>query len=420
MKHLLYGDGIHDDTDAIQEMLDSGEVTISLPQPADHYAISRTLRIHSGQTLTLPLMARIRLLPGSSCRMLENDLSGEEHDISVIGGIWDMDNTRQNQNPYPYTCKDEKLQYKGPFYGNGDKATYYAADQHTGCCMMFSHITRFRISDVTFRNPTTFGMQACFLKYFTIENIQFDYTTWNPRPLNMDGVHLDGGCCYGHIRNLQGRCYDDLLALNADDFLSAPITDISVDGVYGEDTLRAVRLLSAESEVSRISVRNVFGSYYGSAIVLSRFYNHIPGIGNFGILSFENIHARSSCPEDVVDKERWNTGEIIRFEGRCHIRSLNIRNLSRYEDFADIPTIHVKQDVVIHRLSIENTVQQVKECCDPAFLHNNGTIQNLRIRDLDINNPHPWSGEGTLEKADVPEELAELFEKKQGSVPDKN
>ena len=398
MIHSLFGDGIHDDAPAIQEMLDSGAATIALPPPSDHYTIGRTLRIHSGQTLQLPLMAHIRLLPGSSCRMLENDLEQDEHDIAVIGGIWDMDNTRQGPNPYPYTCKDEKLKYKGPFYGNGDKATHYSIHDHTGCCMMFSHITRFRLSDVTFRNPTTFGMQACFLKYFTIENIQFDYTTWNPRPLNMDGVHLDGGCCFGHIRNLQGRCFDDLLALNADDFLCAPITDISVDGIYAHDTLRAVRLLSAESEVSRISVRNVFGTYYGSAIVLSRFYDHIPGRGNFGTISFSNIHASSACPEDVHKKSEWTTGEVVRFEGKCDVRSITFDQISRYENCGSMPTFHIKPDVVIQKLSITDAVQQTEDGCDPDFLCNNGTIKLLALSRLDVSNQRPWSGSGTIEK----------------------
>ena len=33
MQHILYGDGIHDDYPAIQEMIDSGACEVSLPVP---------------------------------------------------------------------------------------------------------------------------------------------------------------------------------------------------------------------------------------------------------------------------------------------------------------------------------------------------------------------------------------------------
>ena len=35
----LYGDGIHDDTNAIQEMLDSKISLVELPVPKKHYCI---------------------------------------------------------------------------------------------------------------------------------------------------------------------------------------------------------------------------------------------------------------------------------------------------------------------------------------------------------------------------------------------
>ena len=91
----LYGDGIHDDTPAIQEMLDSRICEVLLPAPKDHYCISKTLRIHSNQTLKLPETARVRLLPMSDCYMLTN-AERDAHDIVICGGIWDMDNLSQS------------------------------------------------------------------------------------------------------------------------------------------------------------------------------------------------------------------------------------------------------------------------------------------------------------------------------------
>ena len=65
-KYVLYGDGINDDTLAIQEMLDSGVSEVFLPSPKKHYSISKTLKIHSNQTLRLAETTLIKLLANSS------------------------------------------------------------------------------------------------------------------------------------------------------------------------------------------------------------------------------------------------------------------------------------------------------------------------------------------------------------------
>ena len=68
MEYELYGDGIHDDTAAIQEMLDKLGYA-SLPAPKEHYLISKPLIFHSKCKLKLPRFAEIRLAPGSNCVM---------------------------------------------------------------------------------------------------------------------------------------------------------------------------------------------------------------------------------------------------------------------------------------------------------------------------------------------------------------
>lgn len=45
------GDGLCDDTECIQSLLDAGISTVYLPQPTVNYLISRPLRIHSNQQL---------------------------------------------------------------------------------------------------------------------------------------------------------------------------------------------------------------------------------------------------------------------------------------------------------------------------------------------------------------------------------
>ena len=83
--HKLYGDGIHDDTMAIQEMLDTKNSVVELPVPEKHYCISNTLEIYSNQTLKLGETTTIKLMPNSNCFMLKN-AEHDAHDIAIVGG----------------------------------------------------------------------------------------------------------------------------------------------------------------------------------------------------------------------------------------------------------------------------------------------------------------------------------------------
>jgi len=59
----LVGDGVADDTAAIQARLDSGMSCVYLPPPAKHYLISKTLKIGSSQELRLDRFSVVRLAP---------------------------------------------------------------------------------------------------------------------------------------------------------------------------------------------------------------------------------------------------------------------------------------------------------------------------------------------------------------------
>lgn len=87
--HTLFGDGVHDDYPAIQELLDSGICEIRLPVPQKQYSLSRTLKMHSGQALVLPRYAVIRMKDAANCPMLMAD--GEENlhiRDAVLRDLW--------------------------------------------------------------------------------------------------------------------------------------------------------------------------------------------------------------------------------------------------------------------------------------------------------------------------------------------
>lgn len=163
-KYILYGDGIHDDTDAIQELIDCSGCELSLSVPQKNYLISRPLEIPSNFKLKLPRYAGIKLADGANCFMLKNktvykpgkrcrenahpsekemwrylDLFSPDpedtcHDFEIEGGIWDFNNLNQDENPI-YTRKFDERNFCG--YG-----------------MFFYNVKNFRISNLTLKDPT--------------------------------------------------------------------------------------------------------------------------------------------------------------------------------------------------------------------------------------------------------------------------
>ncbi len=398
----LYGDGVHDDAVAIQTLLDSGISCVVLPVPGKNYAIGKTLYLHSGQTLRLEPTTVIRLLPGSSCKMVANDPAEKEaHDIRLVGGIWDMDNTHQSANPFhPEYASDTQYPYKkygGDNYSVEKFQRSYDLDSFLGGAIQFHDICRLEIRDITVRNPVTYGIQCCNLIYFTIENIRFDYEGERPHRINMDGVHLDGGCKFGMIRNLQGTTYDDLLALNADDMASGPIESIAVDGIFAKDCHRAVRLLSAESRVTDITFANVFGTYYSNPFEISQYYA-MQKRGNFGRISIRNVFVSCGVRHEPIEHEwqKWKP-PMFKFSDKIDVDYLAIDNFHRDETYRSTPTFRIDKDVHVNTLALSNITQRNQTGENIIFLQHEGVIDHLNVMNISLSGETPRSGSGVVE-----------------------
>ena len=184
--YTLYGDGIHDDYPAIQALLDSGISEVVLPAPKKWYTISKTLKIHGGQTLRLGTTTRIRLSAMANCSMIENGFTDWEEDIAIEGGIWDMNHNEQEANPWHFPGADGKIVHERLGYTRATeiemlKTFTSPPDMYTGFCMRFFRIRRFSMRNVTIHNPITYGVQLSYIEYFTVENIRFDYTEGSPK-----------------------------------------------------------------------------------------------------------------------------------------------------------------------------------------------------------------------------------------------
>jgi hypothetical protein len=368
----LAGDGIHDDTEAIQALLNCGVSLVCLPVPQKEYLISKCLKIHSNTAFVLDRFSRIHLAPGSNCLMMENAEEKSEN-ISIAGGIWDYDNLRQEPNPLAKPKKSfaETVQALG--YTN----------EYLGVCMRFNNVKNFILTSATFRNPVTFAVQMANMYQFTVKDIIFDFEHWNPIPLNMDGIHLDGGCRFGHISNLQGTCYDDLVALNADDFLFGPIEDITVDGLYSIDCHSAVRLLSTGSPVRRIHITNVYGTYYEYCITLSKFYRDRPGFGLYDQIHISNCYAqKASRPRDLAN--RTYIAPFIWIDTGLKIGNLQFSQIHRREDNTAIPTIVIDKETDIEVLAVSHASQSNLTPDTMPFLKNSGKISVLHLNDVHV------------------------------------
>lgn len=363
----IYGDGINLDTEGIQELLDSGTPLVELPVPKKEYLIDKPLRIHSNQELKLPRYCRIKLAAGSNCHMVVNaDFENGNKNITLTGGIWDYNNLEQDKNPQYVKIIEKAVPPR-----KGTDVTV----------MRFKNVKDIHISNLTVKDPVTYAIWLDMASYFTVENIVFDFNLGNPKPANMDGVHVDGNSHYGTIRNIKGKCYDDLVAFNADEGSDGSISHIDVDGLYAEDCHSAVRLLNRKHKVTNVHIRNVFGSYYQYVIGLTKYCNYAVD-GFFDAIVMDNLHVRKAIRYTYLSySEKCATDykvlPVVYLEDLINVKSLSISEVYRTEENISIPTISVGDGATVENLSIKNCYSENRTDKPFAFYEQKGTVQKL-------------------------------------------
>ncbi len=429
--YTLYGDGIHDDQPAIQELIDSGVCEVVLPAPKKHYLIGKTLYLPSNFRLVLPRFAEIRLADGANCAMLRNrgvhkpgehlnpeyylraerrmkeriargdkmqhssmehahkhvysfncyvnEMSPDEADanvnIELCGGIWNANNLGQEPNPQ----RDNR----------------YTVEGFTGKAMIFYNVRNLKITSLTVKDPTNYAICIDRAKYFTVKDIFFDFNYGNPVPVNMDGVHVDGNCHYGTIENLQGACYDDLVALNADEGSFGPITNVTIRGLYATDCHSAVRLLTLSSTIENIHISEVYGTYYQYGIGLTRFY--IGGReGIFHAISMDNIFLSKAERYDIYQKKGRYVYAPIYVEKNARVGDLRIDTVHRRETNTAIPTVYVGENADVQTLVLTNVTTENEIGEEMPLLCNDGRIDTLCTRNLRTDGDPIETGTGTV------------------------
>lgn len=366
------GDGVHDDTAGLQKLLDGEQYEVLFPSPPVCLLISKPLKIHSGQTLLVDRRTVVRLKAGSDQVMLTNaDPDAGNENITLVGGVWDMDNEHQSQTEYQKTRRAS------------DKP--YAADAYLGVAIRFHGVKNLTIRGLTIRNPVTFGLQLGNLRQFTIEDITFDY---NLKRTNMDGVHIHGPARWGRITNLKGATNDDLVALNADDgrcfeMSRGPIEDVSVDGIYSDNGYTAVRLLSAGSPVRRIQISNVFGTYRYNVVSLTNHAVH-PGTAS----TFEDIALRGLFCAKSTDSPKPASGRAptnaapIWVAAPARVTALSISDFHRTESARAADTIAIDPGATVDSLQLSNVTLTNRTTDSIYVIYNGGIIGALAMNNV--------------------------------------
>lgn len=203
--------------------------------------------------------------------------------IAIEGGVWDGNNEANPRNDWRH----------GPC---------------TGVLMGFYGVSGLRISNVTVKNSETYHFILSRVTDFTIENAVISDEN---KTLCQDGIHMGGGCSRGVIRNIiaeNGATNDDLIAFNADDaydyrhnhyLFSEEISDITVDNVIAENCWTAVRMLSVDSPIRNVTIKNLVAGvremglnfdatrYAGDRIFDPADYPD--GVGHIENVRFENV-----------------------------------------------------------------------------------------------------------------------------------
>lgn len=398
--YTLWGDGIHDDYPAIQEMLDGGICEVTLPAPKVRYLISKTLEMPSYTRLVLPRYAEIKLADGANCPMIRNktvsapDYDGQGgfwdivlrnsveepdcvHDFEISGGIWNCNNKGQAENPL-WTA------------GSGPQG-------YSGFGMLFVNVKNFKLTNMTLKDPVNFAITLDTASWFTVEDLTFDFNYGNPTAVNMDGVHLNGNCHYGTIRNLKGTCYDDLVALNADEGTDGPITNIEITGIYSTDCHSAVRLLTVKNPVEKIHISDVYGTYYQYCIGVTKFY---PGetIGYYDGITLDNIYASKAERYDIYCKKNSYVYPLIFIQEETVVKNLKVHTLHRREYNTPVETVYVGARSQVDTIVLENITAENHTKEAMPLLVNNGKIDHLIIRDIKTCNQPFMTGTGVVER----------------------
>jgi len=264
--------------------------------------------------------------------------------------------------------------------------------------------------DVSITDSRTFFVYLTNWRRVVFENIYINLSD-SLKPSNQDGLHIQGPGEFLSIRNLQGKAFDDMVALNNDDlqgdwnssgeFVRAgtgtfgkyagigPVSDVDIDGVQADDCAQVIRILSRASRLDRVSIRNVKGTYRDFGVWITPYFREG---GNIGRLEFENINLRPAGQRayDYVPAFLfWLAGKM---------EQVTLKNISSHAPIDDRPLVWIQPDAKIDRLLIDglNVHDPRKDPGRALLIRADGRIKLMQVRDVVVQRPNATSSAGSL------------------------
>ncbi len=198
-------------TAALQKALDEHEI-VTIPASAEPYYIDAPVLVPSNRRIEAE-GATIALMTGTRTLMLRNKNAQDgtlapiargarDRNIAIVGGTWtDWKTSRAGYgNTGMFNLQERK---HGNFFG-------------VSTLFFFNNCDHVSVTDATFRRCSAFAVQAGDGNAHRYARIRFD-------DCFADGLHLNGNLTRVLCKDVRGKVGDDLVALNAYDWLNSSV-----------------------------------------------------------------------------------------------------------------------------------------------------------------------------------------------------
>lgn len=419
-------------TAALQKALDEHEI-VRFPPSEEKYYFDGTVIVPSNRRIEAE-GATIRLVDGMRTVLLRNSaaLDGtlapipatarRDSNIRIVGGRWEDWCTRRAG--YGKTGMFNLLpREKGNYFG-------------VSTMFFFNVINHFSVIGATFYHTSGFAIQVGDADALEFRDITFDHCF-------ADGLHLNGNLTRVLARNIRGQVGDDLVALNAYDWLNSSVNfgpqkyiiceDMELVRKPGVSAYPAIRIQPAkfryadgstvDCAISDVIFRRVKG------ITTYKMYLQTPkyeigktpewsAVGSGGNLFFSDLEINLDSPIDKIGQyvtQEAPRGHFAAFEFGANLSLVHFRNI-------DI-TLHADKWPLTHLVQVGPKSCYVPgpdgsrgyEVFDPYVNCRVGKVvlENVRVRGVapkelvhassfdDINRDGLSTGSGKIDKVEM-------------------
>ena len=207
-------------SDALQRALDEREI-VRLPASATPYWIDRTVMIPSNRRIEAEEGATVRLVPGMDTIFFRNEHTHDgthapiapgdrDRNVAILGGRWEE--SREGRAGYGRSGKHDAAR---SLFG-------------VSTLFFFNNLRGLTLENIVVAHAAGFAVQVGDVEDLSVRNIRFD-------DCYADGLHVNGNTSCAFLSDIRGNVGDDLVALNAYDWLNSSVDCGPIRDVVCED-----------------------------------------------------------------------------------------------------------------------------------------------------------------------------------------